>query len=73
MNGEINTNDSTLNNRFAIYSTPANAVIYLDAVRANKDARILGARGGLMAISLDEFTDTNRTLSPENNVIVDSI
>lgn len=71
MNGEINTNDSTLNNRFAIYSTPANAVIYLDAVRANKDGRIIGERGGLMAISVDEFTDTNRTLAPETNVIVD--
>ena len=68
MNGEINTNDSTLNNRFAIYSTPANAVIYLDAVRANKDARITGARGGLMAISVDEFTNTVRTVEPEKAV-----
>ena len=30
MNGELNTNDATLNNRFAIYSTPGNAVIYID-------------------------------------------
>lgn len=68
MNGEINTNDSTLNNRFAIYSTPSNAVVYLDAVRANKDARITGARGGLMAISMDEFTSPERTVEPENAV-----
>lgn len=68
MNGEINTNDSTLNNRFAIYSTPSNAVIYLDDVRANTDARITGARGGLMAISMDEFTDTIRPVIPEIEV-----
>ena len=30
MNGELNTNEGTLNNRFAISSTAGNAVIYLD-------------------------------------------
>jgi len=62
MNGELNTNDATLNNRFAIYSTPGNAVIYLDYVTANAAATISGERGGLTAISVDEFTRTPRTL-----------
>ncbi len=62
MNGEINTNDSTLNNRFAIYSTPGNAFIYLDCVTANRDGTITAEKGGLMAISTDPFTRENRTL-----------
>ena len=61
MNGELNTNESTLNNRFAIYSTPGNAVIYLDYVRANADVTINKEKGGLMAISVDELTNTKRT------------
>lgn len=62
MNGEINTNDAALNNRFAIYSTPGNAVIYLDYVRANADATITKEKGGLMAISVDPFTSVSRNL-----------
>ena len=65
MNGELNTNDATLNNRFAIYSTPGNAVIYLDQVKANTAATVTGARGGLMAISMDEFTKTKRNFYTE--------
>ena len=61
MNGELNTNDATLNNRFAIYSTPGNAVIYLDYVRANANATITAEKGGLTAISVDELTKTKRT------------
>lgn len=62
MNGELNTNDATLNNRFAIYSTPGNAVIYLDYVRANAAATITAEKGGLMAISVDDMTKLSRTL-----------
>ena len=61
MNGELQTNDAALNNRFAIYSTPGNAVIYIDYVRANDDAVITAEKGGLMAISVDEMTKTSRT------------
>lgn len=68
MNGELNTNDATLNNRFAIFSTPGNAVIYIDYVRAKADATITAEKGGLMAISVDELTKTKRTLYyPDNN------
>ena len=62
MNGELSTNDGALNNRFAIYSTPGNAVVYIDYVRANQDATITAEKGGLMAISVDELTKTSRTL-----------
>ena len=66
MNGELNMNDGTLNNRFAIYSTPGNAVIYTDYVRANATATITKDQGGLMAISTDEMTRTKRTLYFDN-------
>lgn len=59
-------NDGTLNNRFAIYSTPGNAVIYTDYVRANAAATITKDQGGLMAISTDEMTRTKRTLYFDN-------
>ena len=62
MNGELNTNDGALNHRFAIYSTPGNAVIYTDYVRANAASTITKEQGGLMAISTDELTRTKRTL-----------
>ena len=61
MNGELQTNDAVLNNRFAIYSTPGNAVVYLDYVRANTPCEITREKGGLMAISVDPFTKTTRT------------
>ena len=66
MNGEMNTNDGALNHRFAIYSTPGNAVIYLDYVRARQACTITKEKGGLMAISMDEFTKTKRTLYTQN-------
>ena len=62
MNGVINTNDASLTNNFAIYSTPGNALIYLDYVKANSTVTITGARGGLLNISTDNFTKLQRTI-----------
>ncbi len=62
MNGELKTNGSTLDNRFVIYSTPGNAVVYLDYVRGLTNGTITGERGGLMAISVDDMTKTQRTI-----------
>ena len=62
MNGELLTNDSTLSNRFAIYSTPGNALIYLDLVQAVKPSSITRELGGLLAISTDPFTKERRVL-----------
>ncbi len=67
MNGELQTNDAALNNRFALYSTPGNVVIYLDYVRANQNATITADKGGLMAISVDELTKTSRKLYTEES------
>lgn len=62
MNGVINSNDASLTNNFAIYSTPGNALIYLDYVKANSAVTITGARGGLLNISTDNFTKLQRTI-----------
>ena len=67
MNGELNTNGSTLNNRFVLYSTPQNALIYLDHVTANADATITAEKGGLLAISTDELMTLKRTLYYDMN------
>lgn len=62
MNGELHTNEETLDHRFAIYSTPGNAVIYIDCVTALRSGTIEKEQGGLTAISTDEFTKLKRTL-----------
>lgn len=62
MNGELQTNDGALNNRFAIYSTPGNAVIYTDHIRANQSCTINKERGGLMAVNVDDFGKKTRIL-----------
>lgn len=66
MNGELNTNEGALNHRFVLYSTPKNALIYLDYVTANTDAITTAAKGGLLAISTDELMKTSRTLYYKN-------
>ena len=66
MNGELNTNDSTFNHRFALYSTPSNAIIYLDYVTAISDAVIKSEKGGLLAISTDELTKLSRAIYCSN-------
>ena len=45
---------------FAIYSTPGNAVIYLDYVRGNAAGTITREQGGLMAISVDPMMKEKR-------------
>ena len=62
MNGELQTNDGTLNHRFALYSTPGNAVVLMDYVRANEAVTILKEKGAPMAVSVDIFTATMRHL-----------
>lgn len=69
MNGELNTNDATLNNRFAIYSTPGNAVIYLDYVRGNGSGTITREQGGLLAISTDPMMKEKRTIYRQQSTV----
>ena len=67
MNGELNTNEGTLNNRFAISSTAGNAVIYLDYVSANAEATITSEQGGLLAISVDPLMKGKREIYSNEN------
>lgn len=67
MNGELNTNDNALNNRFALFSTPGNALIYLDDVRANSNVTVTGEYIGMLAVSTDELMKERRTLYYEAN------
>lgn len=66
LNGELLTNDSALNHRYAIYSTQGNAVIYLDYVTALDNVTITAEQGGLMAISTDPFTSPSRKIYNDN-------
>jgi hypothetical protein len=70
MNGELDVNDASLNHRFAIYSTPQNAIIYMDYVTANKKVTLTAEKGGLLAISTDELTKLKRTLYYKKDRIV---
>lgn len=62
MTGELITNDGTLSNRFMLYSTPSNAIVYMDWVTALDTCMIESEKGGLLAISTDELTSLTRTL-----------
>ena len=62
MNGRINTNDNTLENSFVLAATKTNAVVYMNSVKALANATVTGRRGGLLAISADEFTSMQRTI-----------
>ncbi len=65
MYGELLTNGGTIDHRFAVFSTSGNAVGYLDHVSTLADVTINKELGGLMAISVDELTRTQRTLHHE--------
>ena len=62
MNGRLNTNDATLENSFVLAATPGNAIIYMNNVKGLQSGTITGRRGGLLAITTDEFTRPQRTL-----------
>ena len=62
MNGELSTNDGCLDQRFALWSTPNNALIWLDYVTANDSCTILREKGGLLAISNDPLTLEKRNI-----------
>ena len=62
MNGRLNTNDATLENSFVLAATRGNAVVYMNHVKGLQSGTITGRRGGLLAITTDEFTRPLRTL-----------
>lgn len=68
MNGELSTNEGCLDNKFCLYSTPGNAVIYIDKVTANEACTITTEMGGLLAISVDDLTKKERTFYYGDNM-----
>ena len=58
--GALSTNDSALTRRFTLISTAGDAVILVDSVFANEDAVITAERSGVVALSYDPFTRTER-------------
>ncbi len=61
MTGALACNDSTLRRDFALWSTPGNALVYLDYVTALKPAEVLEDATGLLAVSVDPFMRDRRT------------
>ena len=60
--GLLIENDSALERRFSIHSTAEGTLVYTDTVRALTDLTGVSDKTGLLAISTDPFTATERTL-----------
>lgn len=62
MNGRILTAGKVIPQAFCLYASSGNAVILLDALKANSPTTVSSEQGGMMGISVDEFTHTERTV-----------
>ena len=60
MNGKVIFN--SIPQSFCFYSTSGNAVILVDALKAASATTVSSEQGGMMGISVDEFTNTQRTI-----------
>jgi len=60
MNGVVTFN--SIPQAFCLYSTSGNAVILVDALKAASATTVSSEQGGMMGISVDEFTNTQRTI-----------
>ena len=63
--GTLETNERTLRNRYMLFATGNNLVLYFDMTRTTRECTITKERGGLLAISTDPFTKTTRNLHPQ--------
>lgn len=61
MNGSLLVGGS-IPRSFVLYSTPGNAFILLDALKANSATSVSSEQVGMMGISVDPFTKEKRTL-----------
>src|SRR5574344_531596 len=73
MNGVVNAVGGTIPQAFVLYSTSGNAVIMLDALKANSATTVSVEQGGMMGISVDPFTKPKRTIYYNNNDAITSI
>ena len=62
MNGKIGANNGQIPQAFALYSASGNAVILIDALKANSATTVSAEQGGMMGISMDDFTNLTRTI-----------
>ena len=60
MNGVVSV--SGIPQAFCLYATSGNAVILVDALKAASATSVSSEQGGMMGISVDEFTNTQRTI-----------
>ena len=60
MNGVVTFN--SIPQAFCLYATSGNAVILIDALKANSATTVSSEQGGMMGISVDDFTKTQRTI-----------
>lgn len=60
MNGVVQFNG--IPQAFCLYATSGNAVILVDALKANSATTVSSEQGGMMGISVDKFTHTQRTI-----------
>lgn len=60
MNGVVKFND--IPQAFCLYATSGNAVILIDALKANEPTTVTCEQGGMMGISVDDFTSRARTI-----------
>ena len=61
--GALETNGRSLQNNYMLFVTNHNLVLYMDIVKALDSCTISKEKGGLLAISTDPFTKTERTLT----------
>ena len=63
--GTFETNEHTLRDHYVLFASKHNLVLYFDIVKAMEDCTINKEKGGLLAISTDPFTKTERTFTPQ--------
>ncbi|MBR3454047.1 MAG: hypothetical protein IKH26_01870 [Bacteroidaceae bacterium] len=62
MNGQIMANGGQIPQSFCLYATSGNAVILIDALKANSATSVSVEQGGMMGISVDPFMKEKRTI-----------
>ncbi len=67
MNGQIMANGGQIPQSFCLYATSGNAVILIDALKANSATSVSVEQGGMMGISVDPFMKEKRTIYYDNN------
>ena len=63
--GTFETNEHTLRDHYVLFASKHNLVLYFDIVKAIEDCTINKEKGGLLAISTDPFTKTERAFTPQ--------